>query len=169
MKNINLKSACDLAQRIAEQKKTLAFYRSLHDVAAVEREQARLDSLRDQLYTDKGYLALSAVLGEVQTRAKVRMIDADDVIRHLCAVSDNLNIPKKAMEGITIRADLNAQKFPNAYKGRPESTIFEAEYKAGGWRVTSVVRADTVQRNHGTSVYLTDDAKAALLARFSEF
>lgn len=169
MKSINLKAACDLAQRIKEQKKMFAFYRSLHDVASGDREQDSLDSLRDQLHSDKGYLALSAVLIDVQKRAKVRTIDADSVILHLCAISDNLAIPKKFMEGIKIRADLNAQKFPNAYKGRPESTIFEAEYKAGGWRVTSVARTDSVQRTHGTSVNLTDDAKAALLSRFSEF
>ena len=169
MKNINLKAACELAQRIKEQKKMFAFYHSVHDVASGDREQDSLDSLRDQLHIDKGYLALSAVLDDVQKPTKVRMIDAEDIIRHLCAISDNLNIPKKAMEGITIRADLNAQKFPNAYKGRPESTIFEAEYKAGGWRVTSVARSESVQRNHGTSITLTDDAKAALLLRFSEF
>lgn len=169
MKNINLKAACDLAQRIKEQQKTLAFYRSLHDVEAGEREQEHLDSLRDQLHNDKGVIALTNVLIDVQKRASVRTIDAEEVIRHLCAVSDNLDISKKAMEGITIRADLNAQKFPNAYKGRPESTIFEAKYKAGGWRVTSVARADAVQRNHGTSINLTDAAKDALLSRFCEF
>lgn len=70
------------------------------------------------------------------------------------------------MDGVTVAVDLNAQNFPNKYKGTPYSTIFEARYKSGSWRITDIYRAETRAQSKGCTVNLTEEAKAAILANF---
>lgn len=65
--------------------------------------------------------------------------------------------------------DLNAQKFPNAYNGIPESTFFSAVYAKRAWRVTEVWRGRTAMPNHMVDVVLTDTAVAALTASYRSF
>ena len=48
---------------------------------------------------------------------------------------------KKDWIGLTISADTHAQKFPNSYKGTPESTHFTIERRASGWFLTDVCRS----------------------------
>lgn len=168
MKSINLKTACSIATRINEQIKHIKFYRACENEYAVKRERAILDDLNSQLSNDKGYLALDTAIEEAQTRARVRTITAREVVDHLVRISEYLDIPKKHMEGIVITADLNNKKLPSAYKGRPESTVFRAAYR-GGWRIESIFRGDTFQRDHGTLISLPDEAKNAIINRYCEF
>jgi hypothetical protein len=84
-------------------------------------------------------------------------------------VEKRLNITKKAMNGVTVCIDIHAQNFPNAYRGTPESTYFTAEYRNGSWRITEISRRITSRAGHGTKIYLTEDAKTALLSRIVEY
>lgn len=111
--------------------------------------------------------ALGAVLDEVQKRAKVRTISAGDIVSALYVIEKLLNISKKSMDGVSVTVDLNAQKFPSAYKYTPESTIFTAEYKRGQWRITDICRDTTKAPSNKAVVVHTDASRAAILERFS--
>lgn len=114
--------------------------------------------------------ALTAAIRAVEGRAKVRTITAEKVLSALSAIERKFGIPKKHMDGLEIDVDLNAQDFPAAYNGRPESTRFLAVYKRGTWRVTEIYRHYTRCASQTVKVYTMPEAtKAALVARYSTF
>lgn len=85
-------------------------------------------------------IALTNAIKEVEGRASARTITAADIINSLKDYTETLGITKKAMEGVEVWIDPNAQKFPKAYKYDPTSTQFQAEYKSGCWRITEITR-----------------------------
>ena len=112
---------------------------------------------------------LQAELDAVQKTSRVRTISTLGIIRCLTYVEDHLGISKRAMDGIVVEVDDNAQHFPKSYKGRPESTWFRAEYRKGSWRITAIWRGDTEKSGNGYSIRLTETARAALLAKYTRF
>lgn len=112
---------------------------------------------------------LQEAINAAQDRARVRTICAEDIIDTCESVQKKLDTPQTALEGVQITVDRHAQKFPAAYNGRPESTIFRAVYAGRKWRLLDVYRDNTRRPGHGTSIALTDTAKSAVLAAVSEF
>lgn len=112
---------------------------------------------------------LTAELDKVQARCKVRTVTAADVVRMCEAVEKRLDIPKKHLVGVKFCADYHAQKFPNAYKGIPESTIVHCERGTSAWYVTRVYRSRCWSPTRAVEVELTDDAKQAILDRCAAF
>lgn len=112
---------------------------------------------------------LAAELDRVQSHVRVRTISAEDVSKALDGVTARFRIPKTALEGVWVTVDLNAQKFPNAYKGIPESTFFSAMYAKRAWRVTEVWRGRTAMPKHMVDVVLTEAAVYALTANYRSF
>lgn len=110
---------------------------------------------------------LQGILDYVQCRSKVRTIEIDDIINALAEIENKLSLPKKAMIGVSAWVDVNAQKFPTAYRGIPESTQFHAEYTTGGWKILSVVRYRCT--NTKVEITHTEASKEALIQRFSKF
>lgn len=92
--------------------------------------------------TDK--LAAEIAIAE-GARVSARTITADDVSRAVAQIEKRLSamMPKKAWRGAAFVVDVNAQSFPGAYKGRPESTQFMIERGASGWFVTKIWRGYT--------------------------
>ena len=113
--------------------------------------------------------ALQSAVDAVQGRARVRTICVEDIIDTCDSVQKKLNISQTALEGVQITVDRHAQKFPAAYNGRPESTIFQAVYSGRKWRLLKVYRGDVRRPGHGTSIVLTDVAKSAVLAAACEY
>ena len=113
--------------------------------------------------------ALQTALDTVQKWSRVRTISTWVIIESLETIEKRLGISKKAMEGIKVRVDANAQNFPGAYRGRPESTWFSAEYRKGSWRITSIGRNDTARAGNGCNIFLTDGAREALLTKYEHF
>ena len=109
--------------------------------------------------------ALTEAIEEAQKRCTARTIDAFIVCRNLEEVERRLDLPKRALEGISVTVDPNAQDFPKSYKYTPESTVFSAIYKSGSWKVTDVTREKTAKLFQGTRVTLTEEAKAEVIAR----
>ena len=109
--------------------------------------------------------ALTEAIEEAQKRCTARTIDAFIVCRNLEEVERRLDLPKRALEGISVTVDPNAQDFPKAYKYTPESTVFSAVYKSGSWKITDVTREKTAKLFQGTRVTLTEEAKAEVIAR----
>ena len=112
---------------------------------------------------------LQSAVDAVQGRARVRTICVEDIIDTCDSVQKKLNISQTALEGVQITVDRHAQKFPAAYNGRPESTIFQAVYSGRKWRLLKVYRGDVRRPGHGTSIVLTDVAKSAVLAAACEY
>jgi hypothetical protein len=119
----------------------------------------------DRAHTDM----LQEAINAAQDRARVRTICAEDIIDTCDSVQKKLDISQTALEGVQITVDRHAQKFPAAYNGRPESTIFRAVYAGRKWRLLDVYRDNTRRPGHGTSIVLTDTAKSAVLAAACEY
>ena len=167
MKPINIKSTMsffgDWVKASKREHENWKYYRDADRTAKDEEQTAERYYL---MLSDKGYLSLASKLAEVQERAKARLISAERILLTLTDVEETLGIPKKAMNGISVTIDDNAQRFPNAYKGIPESTQFTAEYK-NGWRVTDICRAPTRSPSRRVTVEHTDESRAALINRFT--
>lgn len=112
----------------------------------------------------KAAKVLNDELDEVQKRCTARIITAEQICSILQSYTNDLRIPKGAMEGIEIEVNPCAQSFPRAYKFTPESTQFTAVYKRGSWRITDI-RRDTC-RTWKIHAKLTDAAKEAIVTRF---
>lgn len=112
---------------------------------------------------------LAAELDRVQSRARVRTVSVEDVGKALEKIAARFRISKTAMEGVRVTVDLNAQKFPNAYNGIPESTFFAAVYSKRAWRVTEVWRGRTAMPKHMVGVVLTEAAVSALTDGYKSF
>ena len=112
---------------------------------------------------------LNLAIIEAEKRCTVRCIGVYDICKTLIEIEQRLNITKKSMEGVRIFVDYHAQNFPSAYKYRPESTVFEAEYRKGSWRITDIRRGGTRRSGHGIKITLTEEAQKAVLDRLTEY
>lgn len=146
-KAINLKNAMECYARLRNDAKT-----------NIDENERALNS---------ALAPLCAELDKVQARARVRTINAREVVRYLHNLEAHLNITKKALDGTSLRLDkYGSVRFPNAYKGTPESTIIEATYKSGSWRVTDI-RRDRTGAGSDIELSLSETAKTALVERYS--
>lgn len=97
--------------------------------------------------TDKLTAAIAAVEG---SRVSARTITSEDVTKAVAQIEKRLSgmMLKKDWAGAAFCVDVHAQDFPNAYKGRPESTIFTVQRFASGWFVTDIRRGYTRSANN---------------------
>lgn len=94
------------------------------------------------LYKFDGVLTrLDKALDESQKRSRERTIGYIDILSALYDIEQTLHIPKRALEGVSVDVDPNAQAFPSAYRYTPYSTHFRAEFRGGCWRITSIERS----------------------------
>ncbi len=112
---------------------------------------------------------LQAALNEVQGKSRERTITVDDIIYSTRDVEEELKIPKKYMVGINVESDQCCQNFPNAYKYTPYSTQYGMERTSSGWFLTWVDRKPTKRSGNQYNLTLTEDAKKALVERFTKF
>lgn len=101
--------------------------------------------------------------------AKVRTLSASDMCKALESVTQTWDISKAKMRGCSVSIDTHAQTFPRAYRFIPESTIFSAVFTASGWAITDICRGPCRSPGVGVRADLTDDARAAILARMTAF
>ena len=92
--------------------------------------------------TKDNYDAMQAAIDAAQERCKARTIYASDIIKSAEKIERRLSglLHKKDWVGLRFSCDPNAQTFPNAYKGTPESTVFIIERRASGWFVSQIRR-----------------------------
>ena len=85
---------------------------------------------------------LNAAIKEVERRSHVRTITAEKIRDVLDQVDDRLKLVSTKIDaiGTMVFCDPNAQHFPSAYHGIPESTHFVAELTRTGWKVVSIDR-----------------------------
>lgn len=141
----------------------------------MEREQKELDELRAEAkealdsYRALRDDTLSEVIAAGQGKARERTISPSAIVDALIEVEDDLGISKKAMEGIIILVDANAQKFPRAYKFTPMSTQFCATYKRGHWYLCYVRRDSCNPPSHRITIHHTEASKEALIEKHSHW
>ena len=87
---------------------------------------------------------LQKALDDAQSRARVRTVDYRDVMKAVEKAEERLSqiLLKKDWIDMEVICDPNSQKFPNAYKGRPDSTHFILKRFSSGWFVTEIDRYD---------------------------
>ena len=162
MKKINVSKLIDLRNRENEVQKSLNFWKgtkiAFNDLK-VEAYEKELAEIREQFAAESEKLA--SVIAEAEgARVSARKIDVEDIIDDLIEINDYLDISKKAMKGTTVHVDHNAQTFPNAYKGTPESTQFRAEFTSA-WFITDISRDTCTRRKY--NLQLSETAKEAYL------
>jgi hypothetical protein len=108
--------------------------------------------------------ALTNAIIDAEGRATARTISYDEIFYILERIKKRLNITKKAMEGIKVFCDPNAQEFSKAYRYTPESTQFNATFKNGKWRITAIYRSTCGKDD--ARIELTEDAKNAIIANY---
>ena len=77
-------------------------------------------------------------------------------------------LPKKYWTGLSFWGDINAQKFPNAYKWCPDSTQFVVERFASGWFVTRVGRMHCSEKKVTLASALNDEQKQGDCGKLQE-
>lgn len=107
---------------------------------------------------------INAALAEVQGKAKVRTVDFTDVLEATMKIELRLDIPKKAMHGVSAYCNPHADRFPKAYKYIPVATQFRVEYRATNkWYLTEVYR-NTCDSGHTISISAPEHTKTTALA-----
>lgn len=91
---------------------------------------------------------IEAALEAVQGKAHTRTVTFDDIAKELKDIEDWFSIPKTALKGVKVSIDKHAQNFPNAYRGRAESTQVEAIYTGTAWKITDIRRGYTRAKGH---------------------
>ena len=113
---------------------------------------------------------IEEMLAEVQEKSRVRTISFDDMMDVITRIEKRLGeIRKKYWKGIRVHVDCNAQDFPGAYKGTPESTQFTIERATSGWALTGISRNRTKGQYEEVYIELTEEAKQQLLDAYRGF
>lgn len=169
MKKINLKTA--MTAYADHQKATArALYSAEHrDRWTEDYEKACRRQAETREALNQAMEPINSAIKAAEGRATVRTINADDILQALTQIEARFGLSKKAMEGVTLRCDVHAQNFPNAYRYEPMSTWFSAEYKAGHWNLTDICRDTTARETVGVRVQHTEASRAALIERMTTF
>lgn len=106
---------------------------------------------------------LSAAIKEAEYRVSARTITADEIQKEVKLIESKLSLilAKKDWVGVVLHIDLNAQSFPSAYRGAPESTQFRLERFSSGWFVTGLGR-HRCQGSRKNELTLTESQKEKL-------
>lgn len=118
---------------------------------------------------EKSIEKLDNAIREAEGRATARCISAKEMIEYAGDFTGAYNIAKKAMVGLVVDVDINAQDFPSAYKYTPESTHFTMEYTTSGWKAIYIGR-EKCRPHTQTFIVLNmpEETKTALINRFSK-
>ena len=104
---------------------------------------------------------LEAAIKEAEGRATARCISPKTITDTV----ERLRIPKSRLNGTRIHWT-GAQKMPNAYKYRPDSTHWTAEYINRKWYLTGVWRDTCPNHSNGPCfVEYSDAAKEYILSQ----
>ena len=115
---------------------------------------------------------IEQAIEQAQVNARVRTITLNDVLRAVADIEKKLqDVPKVAWEGVRVVVDVHGgERYPNAYRGTPESTQFEVAYTSGTWKLTDVYRMDVVKTKGGyMTIYLPDALQKAIIESFKKW
>ena len=95
------------------------------------------------------YAKINKALVFAEEKCSVRTVLTSEVFSAVDEIEKQLSqvLYKKDWVGLKFQIDPNAQTFPGAYKGTPESTIIAIEYKKTSWFVTDIFRGRCTNRS----------------------
>lgn len=171
MKKINLENMMLARNAYRSADWEIHFYKKHSDFTVAESRITEYTEKRDE--ANKKYVdfitksGINEAIRAAEGRAKERRINVECILDAIHDVEDLLNINKKAMEGITVDCDPNAQHFPRAYKYIPESTQFTIKFEHDKWWLTDI-RRENCRNTKKAVIHHTEASKAALIERFSK-
>lgn len=115
----------------------------------------------------KGTEKLTSAIEAAEGRAKMRRVSAE-FIRDVLERVEREVPTKKALVGTKVHYT-GAERFPRAYKYTAESTHFDAEYTASGWKVTDIYRAVCPNGASNVTVSYSSEAVAKILESKESF
>lgn len=121
------------------------------------------------LVNEKNKEKIEKMIIEAEGRATARTIKFENILEDIKQIEKKLNITKKAMTGVTVDVDHNAQDFPKAYKYTPDSTQYTIVRKSSGWDLVTIERWHTRKDGQTFIVKLTEEAKEAILKNMQCF
>lgn len=106
---------------------------------------------------------LQAALSEAEGRATARLISAEELIRLTAELERELirYSTKKAREGLIAKIAPHVDRFPKAYKWRPEGTACRVEYSSGNWKLINCCREYCDNPANGSCILHMPDAMHA--------
>lgn len=168
MKKINAKDMMVALRKLEALEEKLAWARAHQEFQsskrALEELPAEIDKARAGF--EEATAKLTAAIKGAEGRASARTATAKGILSTLEKIEDKIGV-KKALNGTTVKWDCG-QKFPNAYKGRPESTHWTAEYKNGHWNILMITRDTCPNVSTGSGyVCYSEAAKQIIIDRAS--
>jgi hypothetical protein len=115
--------------------------------------------------TESNMNIIAAEIEAVENRCTARTITTAAILSDIEHIEKKLAaiLYKKDWAGLEIECNPNAQSFPGAYKGTPESTQYRLIRRSTGWYVTRIRRTTCTTRPY----YIDGlDAKANEMAEF---
>lgn len=116
---------------------------NLSEIIQAKKNASRRDEKQQKaevLYQEQ-YDKLQKIMGEYQKHAKVRTLNADEVISLVERIERrNSELPKYLVYGSTYCIQPHAETFCNSYNGIPESTAITIEITKNGMLLTNVCR-----------------------------
>lgn len=153
MKEVNLKNAM----------------KAYADMKLAVRLKAKEDEIAekwDAFHAEE--VKIESVINAEQGKAKERRITVEGILMSLLYVEETLDISKRSMDGIEVRVNYNARRFPSAYKYMPMATIFTAKFKRDHWVLTKVWRGNCNERDSYVVTH-TKESREAIMNRFTRF
>jgi len=111
---------------------------------------------------------LQAALTAAEGRSTARLISAEELIRLTAELDKQMRrySTKKAMEGLTAKLAPHADRFPSAYKWRPEGTACDIEYNKGSWKLISCCRDYCDDLSNGSHIlHMPDAMQSEIISR----
>ena len=111
---------------------------------------------------------LQAALSAAEGRATARLISAEELIRLTEQLEEQLRrySTKKAREGLVAWLAPHVDRFPKAYKYRPEGTACKVEYISGSWKLISCCRDYSDDLSNGSHIlHMPDAMQAEIISR----
>ena len=166
MKKINVQ---DILQKYNAQRAAETALTRCSSSGTREYYEARRDEAMLAIRTDETRPIINAAFDDAQKRSRVREVNfTRDVLPILSRADDVLSAAcKKDRVGTRILIDPNEiGRFPGKYRGNPESTMAEFEYKKNGWFLVDVYRKE-MRQDHRNCLWLSisDAARNAILER----
>lgn len=107
------------------------------------------------------------IIEQFQKRARVRYLTLEVFLSAMEKLQERMDLvsTKKDAVGTYAFIDPFAQKFPNAYKGIPESTHFDVKLLQDGWALTQVYRSSCETHSAAIDIHFTEATEMNLAKR----
>lgn len=93
-------------------------------------------------FSEANRAKIDEFITKVEGRARERRLTVSDLTFYIDLLEKKFSmVTKKSLEGLKVEVNVNAQKFPNAYKFEPQATLVWVRRQGGQWVITDISRA----------------------------